>query len=64
MLCIKHGTRKTAYRARYDYQDLRETGPWPENRKQELGTAEQEHLRKQLKIGYNTMGNVVIGGNS
>ena len=42
MLCIKHGTRKTAFWARYDYQDLRETGPWPENRKQELGTAEQE----------------------
>ena len=39
ILYIKHGTRKTAFRARYDYRDLRETGPWHpkiENRNSEL----------------------------
>ena len=39
ILYIKHGTRKTAFRARYDYRDLREKGPWHpkiENRNSEL----------------------------
>ena len=39
ILHIKQGTRKTAFRARYDYRDLRETGPWHpkiENRNSEL----------------------------
>ena len=39
ILYIKHGTRKTAFRARYDYRDLRETGPWHpkiKNRNSEL----------------------------